>query len=228
MVDKVRRGEFPAGSRVLYAHLGGCRRSTPTAFSTATAEPGGYGALGWPLRRPALRRLGGATHAFMYMTATGFGLWWPGLPRPCPLTDPRATPHTLARLNAATADDAASMLAGLYPGRARDRGPGAGRTPLRHAGPAQAAALRRAVDGAGGEVLAALIDAGAKHAPQGRHVRRTRRAGQTGRRLSRAPWPRSRAGDARRTGRELDALARPSPASRVAWTIRSTSNGKRR
>lgn len=48
MVDKVRRGEFPAGSRVLYAHLGGCRRSTPTAFSTATAEPGGYGALGWP------------------------------------------------------------------------------------------------------------------------------------------------------------------------------------
>ncbi|EWS53994.1 1-aminocyclopropane-1-carboxylate deaminase [Methylibium sp. T29] len=23
MIDKVRRGEFPAGSRVLYAHLGG-------------------------------------------------------------------------------------------------------------------------------------------------------------------------------------------------------------
>ena len=47
MVDKVRRGEFPAGSRVLYAHLGGAGDQR-LQLSTATAEPGGYGALGWP------------------------------------------------------------------------------------------------------------------------------------------------------------------------------------
>ena len=47
MVDKVRRGEFPP-ARGCCTHISGCRRSTPTAFSTATAEPGGYGALGWP------------------------------------------------------------------------------------------------------------------------------------------------------------------------------------
>ena len=46
MVDKVRRGEFPAGSRVLYAHLG--VPAINAYSSTATAEPGGYGALGWP------------------------------------------------------------------------------------------------------------------------------------------------------------------------------------
>jgi N-carbamoyl-L-amino-acid hydrolase len=75
-------------------------------------------------------------------------------------------PHTLARLNAATADDAASMLAGLYPGapgiaaRALDERPFATLAQLKQA-------LRRAVDGAGGEVLAALIDAGASTLPKG-------------------------------------------------------------
>ena len=59
-------------------------------------------------------------------------------------------PHTLARLNAATADDAASMLAGLYLGapgiaaRALDERPFATLAQLKQA-------LRRAVDGAGGE-----------------------------------------------------------------------------
>lgn len=75
-------------------------------------------------------------------------------------------PHTLARLNAATADDAASMLAGLYLGapgiaaRALDERPFATLAQLKQA-------LRRAVDGAGGEVLAALIDAGASTLPKG-------------------------------------------------------------
>ena len=55
-------------------------------------------------------------------------------------------PHTLARLNAATADDAASMLAGL-PGRAGIAA-GAGRTPFATLAQLKQA-LRRAVDGAG-------------------------------------------------------------------------------
>ena len=74
-------------------------------------------------------------------------------------------PHTLARLNAATADDAASMLAGLYLGAPGSR-PGAGRTPFATLAQLKQA-LRRAVDGAGGEVLAALIDAGASTLPKG-------------------------------------------------------------
>ena len=91
MVDKVRRGEFPAGSRVLYAHLGGAgdqrlQLSLPQRLSRAATR------AGLALRRPALSRLGGATHAFMYMTATdsGYGVWpFPPLPShgsaPCPI-----------------------------------------------------------------------------------------------------------------------------------------------
>ena len=39
MIDMVRNGEFPPGSRVLYAHLGECRHSTRIASCFATAEP---------------------------------------------------------------------------------------------------------------------------------------------------------------------------------------------
>ena len=88
----------------------------------------------------------------MYMTATdsGYGVW----PFPAPaLSRIRAMPHTLARLNAATADDAASMLAGLYRARPGSR-PGRWTNALRHAGPAQAGPAprcrRRGRRGAGG------------------------------------------------------------------------------
>ena len=135
-------------------------------------------------------------------------------------------PHTLARLNAATADDAASMLAGLYLGapgiaaRALDERPFATLAQLKQA-------LRRAVDGAGGEVLAALIDAGASTLPKGdtsaERDELARLAAAYRERHGHDPVLATH--DAR--GRELDAgQAIASLARRL--TIRSTSNGKRR
>ena len=76
-------------------------------------------------------------------------------------------------------------------------------------------------------MLAALIDAGASIAPKGdtsaERDELARLAAAYRERHGHDPVLATH--DAR--GRELDA-ARPSPASRVAWTIRSTSNGKRR
>lgn len=55
MIDLVRKGFFPKGARVLYAHRVGCRRSTATAISIAMARPG----HDWPRR---LERRGGRSH----------------------------------------------------------------------------------------------------------------------------------------------------------------------
>ena len=86
-------------------------------------------------------------------------------PRPCPLTDPRHAPYaspTQRRDRRRRRQHAGRTVPGA-PGiaaRALDERPFATLAQLKQA-------LRRAVDGAGGEVLAALIDAGASTLPKG-------------------------------------------------------------
>ena len=55
LIDLVKKGYFPAGSRILYAHLGGFPPSTPTAPSTATADFLLQGGTWTPRRDPRCR-----------------------------------------------------------------------------------------------------------------------------------------------------------------------------
>ena len=141
------------------------------------------------------------------------------------LTDPRHAPYaspTQRRDRRRRRQHAGRTV----PGRARDRGPALDERPFATLAQLKQA-LRRAVDGAGGEVLAALIDAGASTLPKGdtsaERDELARLAAAYRERHGHDPVLATH--DAR--GRELDAgQAIASLARRL--TIRSTSNGKRR
>jgi hypothetical protein len=51
LIDLVRKGFFPAGSKVLYAHLGGVPAINGYSYITATAKAGMAFAATAPLRR---------------------------------------------------------------------------------------------------------------------------------------------------------------------------------